>query len=168
MIYGLLIDVDFSTGNRAGGIDPRDKNLVGSQGWQSLERGKEVRVILDGNPEPFRRLPGVVVLNGDDAIDTAVSDIQEPPDEDADYVIVREALMIEHIRQAQIDIRDLGDDPKTWPRKLHGKGCVGIVKRPAKLPPTKCSDFAEALGLKGERFKQNAIKRIEKLRSRSP
>ena len=168
MIYGLLIEVDFSTGHRAGGLDPRDKNLLCSHGWQNTEDGVEIRIVVDGDPERYRDLAGVTVLDGADAVDRAVESIQTPANEEEQYVIVREGLMCEYIRQTGTDIHDLGSDHRTWAKKLYDKGCVGVVKRPAQLPPTTCSDFAEALGLKGERFKQNAIKRIQQLRARRP
>jgi hypothetical protein len=50
--------------------------------------------------------------------------------------------MVEYIRQKKIDITDLpADDPESWPRRLHDKGCIGI--RRCVIPHEAASDLCE-------------------------
>jgi len=70
----LLINVNFTTGERAGNINPRrNKNMPCSPAWQDTDAGKELRVVLDGNVEPCRGIEGITVLDDEAAIDAALA-----------------------------------------------------------------------------------------------
>jgi len=70
----LLIDVNFTTGERAGGINPRrNKNMPCHPAWQDTDAGKEIRLVLDGNVEPYRNVEGITVLEGEKAIEAALA-----------------------------------------------------------------------------------------------
>lgn len=86
-VRALLIEVDYQTGKRAGDVDPRDPNLQ-SYGWQSLpnEDGGdvEIRVVEDDRDlARYEDIPGVRVLEGEDAINDAI-DRFIPPKYNAD------------------------------------------------------------------------------------
>ena len=69
----LLIDVNFTTGERAGGINPhRNKNLPCHPAWQDTDAGKEMRLVLDGDVEPYRGVNGVTILEGEAKIEAAL------------------------------------------------------------------------------------------------
>ena len=67
----IRVKVNFTTGERAGGINPRDKNLRCSPLWQNLEAGVEIRAVLDGDVSRYAALEGVEILDGEAAIDAA-------------------------------------------------------------------------------------------------
>lgn len=75
----LKVRVDFSTGWRAGGVDPRDPNLV-CLGWQNLEDGWEIRLIvnedkIDEYIEKYSGKDGVEIIEGVENIDKAIDEI---------------------------------------------------------------------------------------------
>lgn len=142
---GLRIEHDWNGGPmRAGGmVNPRDRNFRCPNGWFSFDHGVEIRLVLDGDVERFRGAKGVIVLDDDEAIDAAVLAIQ--PTEPT-YAITSEPLLIEYIRQAGVDITDLGPDmsPLDVARSLHAKGCAGVsCTHPGK--PMTCCEFRERL-----------------------
>ena len=70
----LLIDVNFTTGERAGGINPRrNKNLPCHPAWQDTDAGKEMRLVLDGNIKPYRGVKGVTLVEGEAKIEAALN-----------------------------------------------------------------------------------------------
>jgi hypothetical protein len=131
----LLIRVDFETGERAGGIDPTDKNLH-CPGWQSLpeKQGEDVEIRLvqdDRDLSAYEDIPGVVILEGEEEIDAAVS--QHIP---ADFRVTDEVAVYQAIRDDSrfpdtIRPKEL---PKKYIRELHRKGADGIEKREPKKP----------------------------------
>lgn len=138
MIYGLKIQVDFQTGKRAGNIDPRDPGLVIHPHWQNVDEGCEVRVIEDDrNVEQYRNIPGVELLKGEIAINTAIQSMHRER-----YAIKHEQLLIESIRQKKIDITGLTPDmkPEEIAKALYQKGTLGVVKSP---PPPKVGKVSE-------------------------
>jgi len=75
---GLLIEVDYQSGARAGGINPRDPNLQ-SYGWQSLpnESGPdvEVRVVEDDRDlSQYEGEPGIRVLKNEEEVRQAIEE----------------------------------------------------------------------------------------------
>jgi len=81
MVRGLLIEIkDWFTGERAGGIDPRDPNLraLGGPLWQSLDHEPkgdwEIRLVLDDRD--LSQYSGKIIL--DDG--TEVASVAEIPD----------------------------------------------------------------------------------------
>jgi len=72
----LLIEVDYTTGKRAGGINPKDQNLQCYR-WQSLPRedGPDVEIRLvedDRDLTGYEDIPGVRVLENEEEIDQAI------------------------------------------------------------------------------------------------
>lgn len=127
---GLLVEVNFHTGQRAGGIDRRSKNLVCCPDWQSIKDGLEVRLVIDGNVDEYRDRQGLVVLEDEAAIDAAIMNLRPPM---TSYRITNEALMVESIRQKAIDLTDIDGDGDITP-ELYARGALGIQRvewRPA-------------------------------------
>lgn len=76
MHRALLVEVDYQSGRRAGGVDPRDANLQ-SYGWQSLPGqdgpSVEIRVVEDDRDlSDYRSAAGVRVLEGEEEINKAI------------------------------------------------------------------------------------------------
>jgi len=70
----LKIKVDFETGERAGGIDPRDPNLYALA--QNLEDGWEIRLILDNRDiSIYQNVEGIEVIEGVENIDKAIVEL---------------------------------------------------------------------------------------------
>jgi len=87
----LKIKVDFKSGKRAGGINPRDPNLYTLA--QNLEDGYEIRLVLDDKDiEQYRNVPGIEVIEGIDAIDRAIIELL-PNDEQ--YLFARDDLLVQ-------------------------------------------------------------------------
>ena len=131
-MYGLKIQVDFTTGKRAGNINPRDPGLLCDPTWQNLDSGWEVRVIRDNRDvEQYRNIPGVEVLEGEEAIDAAIAHIFKPR-----YGITDQALCAESVRQFGIDLTPLkGKSREEVAEALYKAGALGTVAReqPAKV-----------------------------------
>ncbi|GAJ03214.1 unnamed protein product, partial [marine sediment metagenome] len=70
----LLIEVDFSTGRRAGGIKTKNNANLMCHGWQDLASipGLEIRLVMDGNTQPYENIPGITILKGKAAINEAI------------------------------------------------------------------------------------------------
>lgn len=87
----LKIKVNFQTGERAGGINPRDPNLYTLA--QNLEDGYEIRLVLDDRDiEQYRNVPGIEIIEGIDAIDQAI--LQLLPN-DEQYHFARDDLLVQ-------------------------------------------------------------------------
>ena len=86
----LKIKVDFESGERAGGIDPRDPNLYALA--QNIEDGWEIRLVLDDRDiSIYQNVEGVEVIEGVENIDNAVTSLL--PNEEQ-YLFARDdALM---------------------------------------------------------------------------
>lgn len=90
----LLIEVDFSTGERAGGINPRDPGLRGNPQWQDLEGkpGKEIRLIADKREaKAYEGIPGVTILDGKEEINKAIEELFPPKAAVIDMLLIIEA-----------------------------------------------------------------------------
>jgi len=125
----LEIQVNFSTGERAGGIDPRDPGLECHPTWQNLDEGIEIRIIKDGRDvEQYRNIPGITVLEGAEAINARIKEIKPTT-----YAVANEALF--NLSLQRIDISDI--DPTLPPEKqleeLYNRGVLGIRKTEPKL-----------------------------------
>jgi len=137
---GLLMDWAPTSGKRAGGFDPKDRRFRCDPSWQNTKTGKEVRVAIeDKDVGEWRNVPGIVVLYTDEEIDAAVAELQP---EEPTFSIQNEALLVEYIRQANIDITNMSQDRATLAKQLHEAGCVGVHKKVRK--PCKCRDLIEA------------------------
>ncbi|KKN71503.1 hypothetical protein LCGC14_0420820 [marine sediment metagenome] len=127
----LLIEVDFTTGVRAGGINPRDKHLL-CHGWQNLDSdpGLEIRLITDGRDiDKYRGKQGVTILDGKDEINVAI-EANIP----IKYSIQSEALMIESLKEAGGKLNQFaGKNMSEIAEEAHKQGLAGVVERKPEL-----------------------------------
>jgi len=128
----LKVKVDFATGIRAGGINPRDRGLLCDPSWQNIDEGVELRLVTDERDiEQYRNVEGVTVIEGLDACNAEIEAIREPL-----YAVAVPELLNISIQKKNIRIDDI--DPALPPEKqleiLHQKGALGIRKiTPRKL-----------------------------------
>ncbi len=123
----ILVDVDFATGWRAGGIDPRGLKHPTSPQWQDTENGREIRLIGDGDVAEFDDVEGVIILDGEVAIDAAVTEIEAAQPEQ--HIIWDASLLVAHIAQRHINLDDFAEMSQQETQKaLHELGLVGISK----------------------------------------
>lgn len=132
MEIALLIEWDPETGERAGGINPRDPNLP-CYGWQDLESrpAREIRLVKDGRDlKQYENVPGIKILRGKDEINRAIDELNLER-----YVIDCEPLFILHVLQRRIRLDDYrGKTSREILKDLYEKGIVGIRKiSPRKL-----------------------------------
>ena len=127
----LLIEFDAFTGERAGGINPRDPALV-CHGWQNFEREPaiEIRLITDSRDlSQYIGKAGVTVLEGKDAINRAISENMP-----VSYAIYDELLMIEHLKQKGISLDDFaGLEPGALAERLFAMKICGVRKIEPRL-----------------------------------
>ena len=121
----IKLRVDFSTGKRAGGINPRGKKYPLSPEWQNIEGGWEVRLVTEAEACKFEGIDGIEILDGLEAIDAETCKCCK-----TEYAIWNDALMVESIRQTGINLSDLGNtlEPKEIIIKLYDMGVAGIHK----------------------------------------
>lgn len=125
----LRIQVDFTSGRRAGGLDPR--RLRGHPSWQSTDLGIEVRAIPEDTAEQYVAIEGVTVLNNRDAIVAVLDEIA-----DHRYRITNNELMLESVRQKGIDLSDIDNrDQADLARILFERGALGIAAPDPPVPP---------------------------------
>jgi hypothetical protein len=128
----LLIEWDPNTGERAGGINPRDKNLF-CKGWQNMDvlPAVELRLVMDDRDmQRYEGVDGVAVLIGKDMINTAI-DANFP----SKISIEDELVYSEHLKskRGKIDIDKLPDDRIERLKVLKSKhGIKGIVENKPK------------------------------------
>lgn len=145
MIKALLIDFNKKTGVRSGGVNPKSRNLPCGSLWQNMEKGKEIRLVLNGDIKPYENKPGVQILLGEEAIKEAVANLREPEES---YSVNSEALLSASLAQLTIDYSEL---PQTATRQeelafLYEKGARGIDKKIRK--PTDPEVVFKQYGLK--------------------
>lgn len=105
----LLIEWNPNTGKRAGDINPNDPKLQ-CYGWQNMDVSPaiELRIIEDDRDiSQYEGIEGVTVLNGKDAINTAI-DVNFPPK----FAVDDELIYSEHfkLKLGEIDISTLPDN----------------------------------------------------------
>lgn len=105
----LKVRVDFSTGWRAGGVNPRDPNLV-CLGWQNLEDGWEIRLIvneskIDEYVRKYSNVDGVEIIEGVENIDKAIDEII-PKDKQIIYDIYIPELFAASVIGKHLDPKD--------------------------------------------------------------
>jgi len=136
MEVALLIEFDPYTGERAGGINPRDPGLQ-CYGWQDLDSfpAREIRLVVDGRDvSRYEGVPGVKVLRGKDEINAAIDALGLER-----YKVVDRDLFAAHLAQRpDIKLDDIaaqtGRDPQKALAALYNRGILGIVKlTPRKL-----------------------------------
>jgi len=129
METALLIEFNASTGKRAGGISPKNPDLL-CHGWQDLESvpAREIRLVMKGNASAYEDIPGVTILKGKDEINNAIDIIK--PDV---LSIENEILFLEDLRQRNINLSDYqGQSQEQILTALNNTGIVGICVRKAE------------------------------------
>jgi len=123
----LLIEVDFKTGKRAGGINPKDPKLQ-CYGWQDLENspGREIRVVEDDRDlSSLKRVKGVTILDGEVAINKAITAIVP-----VKYVVKDKELLLAHMKEKGISLDAFaGKTLQDAAKELYTQGLAGIVER---------------------------------------
>lgn len=133
-MHALLIEVNFTTGERAAGIDPRDEGLPCYQ-WQSTpERDGpdvELRLVADDRDlTPYRRAAGVRVLDGEQEIDAAIERFV-PPKYVADEDALKSWMRREAIEYGSYKNQGLTGQERL--RTIHEDGGPVQVVRPQKI-----------------------------------
>jgi len=105
----LKIKVNFYTGERAGGIDPRDPNLV-CYGWQNIDDGWEIRLIADESKideyvQKYGNAEGVEVIEGIENIDKAIDEII-PPEKQYRHIVCMPELLLAGLIARHLDRND--------------------------------------------------------------
>jgi len=136
----LIIEFDPFTGARAGGIDVRrDAGLFCLPLWQDLERGVEMRLVLDDRDiEQYRGIEGITVVEGKAAINEKVRELFKPR-----YSVVSGELLLASIMVKGISIDGI-DQSQPVQRQLeilYQRGALGIRKEePYLLPEGSCDE----------------------------
>jgi len=133
----LVIKFNPSTGERAGGIDARrDRGLFCMPLWQDLEKGIEMRLILDDRDiEQYRGIEGVEVVEGKATINAKARELFKPR-----YSISQAELFRISIERMLADGRLSEDElkvlsPEDQLRLCHEKGALGMRKdEPYQIP----------------------------------
>jgi len=128
----LLVEVDFTTGWRAGGVDPRDPNLQ-SYGWQSLPEapGKdhEIRVVEDDRDlSDYEGVDGVEVIHGVGDINKAIEE-HIPPN----YTVGDRDDVREWARRNDVDLSDFPNQPHERRKALYEAGADTVRKEGPKI-----------------------------------
>jgi len=130
----LVIEFDVFTGRRAGNIDiPRDAGLFCLPLWQDLERGVEMRLVLDDRDiDQYRGVEGVEVVEGKEAINTRVKELFKPR-----YSLAHEGLLAASITAKNIKIDDIDAtlEVEEQLKILYERGALGIRKEEPYLLP---------------------------------
>jgi len=105
----LKIKVDFTTGERAGGINPKDPNLM-CLGWQNLDTGYEIRLIvnedkIDEYVQKYGNVEGIEVIEGIENIDAAIDQLI-PEEEQVSYVTYMPELIMASVIAKHLDPND--------------------------------------------------------------
>lgn len=143
----LLIKVEFSSGQRAGGINPRSKKLRCDPSWQDLKGGWEIRCTDDdAEIEKYRGVAGVTVLEDEAAIQAQLASF--PPK--VLYKVISEPLMALSLQQVNPDLSALSQDAthEETLAFLHAAGVKGIrrITREVASPNRVMTKDPAALG----------------------
>ncbi|KKM06077.1 hypothetical protein LCGC14_1747630 [marine sediment metagenome] len=125
----LLIKVDFQTGKRAGGINPRDSNLS-CYGWQDLNGGLEIRLVEDDRDlSQYKGAAGVTILNGKKAINQAIM-VNIP----TMYAVKDKELLLSHLKERNVPLNTFaGKTLDSQAGILFKEGMAGIVEKKPRL-----------------------------------
>ena len=130
-ITALLIEFDAATGRRAGNIDIAKHKLRGDRAWQDTSTfpATELRLLPDGtDPRQFEGIRGITVLRGKQRINEVITARFT-----GKYVREDETIMLEHIRQLNIDLGQFKDKTKVQITKaLYDMGVAGIILRQSR------------------------------------
>ncbi|GAI76761.1 unnamed protein product [marine sediment metagenome] len=124
----LLIEVDFSTGRRAGGIQIKNNPNLWCDGWQDLEAGLEIRIVKDGNTKPYEGVKGITILDGEKAINAAI-DANIP----TQYAVRDMNLLIAHMKEKGISLDTVANkSAKQIAQEAFALNLAGITERKPK------------------------------------
>ncbi len=127
----LLIEVDFRTGKRTGGINPKDPKLQ-CYGWQDLESkpGREIRIVEDDRDlSQYKDVSGVTILNGEKAINEAIT-----ANIPIKYGVNDKDLLLAHLKEKGISLDIFaGKSLQDAAKELYSQGLAGIVERKPEL-----------------------------------
>lgn len=122
----LLIEFNLKTGERAGGIDPRDNKLQ-CYGWQNLEAtpALEIRIVEDDRDlSSYAGIEGVTILEGKAAINDAIQ--AHIPTR---YSIQDMSLVLEHARQKGLSLdRFVGKNLNEIAKEAIENRLAGVVE----------------------------------------
>lgn len=138
-MHALKVAVNFTTGERPGGIAPGGNKLPTHPSWQNVDEGTEIRLVLDGDAERFRDVEGVEIIEGEQAIDDAVAALRKRV---AGYMIISEALLGYSLQQKRISLDGLNANTshEQLLQRLYERGALGIARiEPTK--PAKCCEL---------------------------
>ncbi|MBA7622250.1 hypothetical protein ES703_29624 [subsurface metagenome] len=128
---GLLIEFDLRTGERAGGINPRDNKLQ-CYGWQNLESkpALEIRVVEDDRDlSQYNGVPGVTILEDKAAINAAIQ--AHIPNR---YSILDMTLVLAHVKEKGLSLDQFVgknlNDIATW---AFQNGISGVTESKPEL-----------------------------------
>ena len=114
----LRIKVDFESGERAGGIDPRDPNLYCHPSWQNLDDGYEIRLVLDDRDiSIYQNIEGVEIIEGIENIDNAILELN--PNEEQylftrDDILMQTSILAKHQDSSDpFNVNDIPDESTT-------------------------------------------------------
>lgn len=136
----VKLKVNFTTGERAGGVDPRSKANHCCPTWQDLEAGYEIRMLPQEEAEKIQSMPGVTVYNSFSDAEAAM-----PRDfpEKIGWKVTNETLMKLSIEQLKIDVMSIPQEATQEEELefLYKAGARGIRK--SVRPRTKLPQIAE-------------------------
>ncbi|MBA7711837.1 hypothetical protein ES703_120803 [subsurface metagenome] len=127
----LLIEVDFSTGRRAGGIQTKNNPNLMCHGWQDLKStpGREIRLVMDGDTKPYEGIKGITILDGEAAINEAIQ-----ANIPTKYGVKDKELLLAHLKEKGISLDTLaGKTLAEAAKDLFAQGLAGITERKPKL-----------------------------------
>ena len=132
MQRALLVEVDYQTGERAGGVDPRDENLQCYE-WQSLPSDdgpdEELRLVEDDRDlTQYATVDGVTVLEGKEAINAKINELASG----GEYRIENETIFNTYINSQDVDMDQYPDDEQAMLEQMDADGVKGIEYIPAE------------------------------------
>jgi len=137
MSVALVIKFDPLTGRRAGDIEVRtDRGLVCMPLWQDLEKGIEMRLVVDDRDvSRYEGVEGVEVVKGKEAINMKVKELFKPQYSIASPELFR--ISLESLMKAgTISLSELRGLPSEEQLRIcYEKGCLGMRKREPHVIP---------------------------------
>ncbi len=125
----LLIEVDFSTGKRAGGIKTKNNPNLMCHGWQDTDAGLEIRLVMDEDTKPYENILGITILNGEKAINKAIT-----ANIPVKYAVKDKELLLAHLKEKGVSLDTLaGKSLQDGAKGLYEQDLAGIVERKPKL-----------------------------------
>ena len=124
----LLIEVDFSTGKRAGGIKTKNNPNLMCHGWQDTDAGLEIRLVMDEDTKPYENILGITILNGEKAINKAIT-----ANIPIKYAVKDKGLLLAHLKEKGVSLDVFaGKSLQDAAKELYAQGLAGIVERKPK------------------------------------